>query len=140
MGFSDYAAWEAAQETSEEVKGAEAYWLGQFQGSLPVLDLPLDHPRPRIRQFDGGTVKGELSAELVASLRTLAAREGGTFFSSAFAAFAILMSRDCDVIRDQCQPIALGLGGLQSRSEREGAAVRRDCGQGGGESVPVLQL
>ena len=33
----------------EGLEQEQAYWLKQFGGELPVLDLPLDYPRPQFR-------------------------------------------------------------------------------------------
>ena len=49
--FSDFAAEEAAAAAHPDMQAHIDYWLGRFPGSpLPVLDLPLDRPRPAARR------------------------------------------------------------------------------------------
>ncbi|RYY87769.1 MAG: hypothetical protein EOO24_34540, partial [Comamonadaceae bacterium] len=51
--YSDYAAWEVAEAASPALQGHVDYWLAQFAGqNLPVLELPLDRPRPAVRTFN----------------------------------------------------------------------------------------
>ena len=46
--YKDYAAWHNAQLQSEEITQHKNYWLDQFKGELPVLELPSDKPRPKV--------------------------------------------------------------------------------------------
>jgi hypothetical protein len=47
-------------------------------GSLPVLELPTDHPRPAIQTYNGGTIFVELSQDLTNALKALSQQEGVT--------------------------------------------------------------
>ena len=49
--YKDYASWQNDRLESGELAEAESYWLGQFSGDIPILDLPADHPRPPIQTF-----------------------------------------------------------------------------------------
>ena len=66
--FSGYAIALEAAESSEEAQETLDYWLHQFAGSLPVLDLPTDRARPPLRTFDADREDWDLSPELVAKL------------------------------------------------------------------------
>ena len=41
--YKDYAAWHNAQLESVDIKLHKEYWLEQFKGELPVLELPSDN-------------------------------------------------------------------------------------------------
>ncbi|MGZ4112778.1 MAG: amino acid adenylation domain-containing protein, partial [Tumebacillaceae bacterium] len=51
--YTDYSAWQNGRLENGALAEAEAYWLEKLSGELPVLELPLDHPRPPIRQAKG---------------------------------------------------------------------------------------
>ncbi|MCP5106470.1 MAG: amino acid adenylation domain-containing protein, partial [bacterium] len=78
--YKDYTEWQVNKDRQreEELKGREAYWLKVFESDLPVLDLPLDYPRPPVRAFEGKTIPFRLEAEQVEALELLAKEEGGT--------------------------------------------------------------
>ena len=92
-GYSDYVRWETEQGASEAMREHERYWLQQYRGSLPVLDLPTDRARPAMRGFASRRLDHELDAALVADLRGLAARSGVSLFACLLGSFGLLMSR-----------------------------------------------
>ena len=69
-----------------------AWWRELLEGSPPLLELPIDHPRPVVRRFRGGRVRLSLSRVTVVSLHELA-RRGVTEFMSLLAAFLVLLHR-----------------------------------------------
>lgn len=92
--YSDYAAWEAQEAASPEMQGHVDYWLSRFTGgSLPVLELPLDHPRPAVRTFNSRRVDHVLHQDLIDSLRKVGAASGASLFATMFSAFAATLHR-----------------------------------------------
>jgi hypothetical protein len=85
--------WELEQGASEAMREHERYWLQQYRGSLPVLDLPTDRARPAMRGFASRRLDHELDASLVADLRALAARSGVSLFACLLGSFGLLLSR-----------------------------------------------
>lgn len=92
--YSDYAAWEAQGAASPEMQGHIDYWLSRFAGgSLPVLELPLDRPRPAVRTFNARRVDHVLRQDLIDSLRKVGAASGTSLFATMFSAFAATLHR-----------------------------------------------
>ena len=92
--YADFAAFEAAAATSPDMQQHVAYWLSLFAGrSLPVLELPLDHPRPAVRTFNADRIDRMLDATLVTGMRALAARSGASLFAGMLGAFATTLHR-----------------------------------------------
>ncbi|MFT3800834.1 MAG: amino acid adenylation domain-containing protein [Burkholderiaceae bacterium] len=92
--FGDYVAWEIARQREAAHAASERYWLGRFGGgTLPVLDLPSDRPRPAVRSFDSRRGDHVLDAALVAALRKQAGRLGVSYYGLMFGAFAVLLHR-----------------------------------------------
>ena len=91
--YADYAAWQR-QWLSGELLAAELdYWRKQLAGPLPVLNLPLDHPRPAVQSARGGNETLVLSPDLAEALKQLSRHEGATLFMTLLAAFDVLLYR-----------------------------------------------
>jgi aspartate racemase len=93
--FIDYAILQEQKATNSEVIDAEKYWLNQFSGTIPVLDLPTDRPRPALRTYNGAREDWELDRALVTNLKKLARKAGCSFFTTLFAGFEAFMYRLC---------------------------------------------
>jgi len=93
ISFSRYAAETAAVARTAVRAEDERFWLAQFAGPAPVLDLPLDHPRPARRTFEAGREDLRLPAELVEAVRAAGARTGCSLFVTMLATFATLLHR-----------------------------------------------
>ncbi|MCR6626923.1 MAG: amino acid adenylation domain-containing protein [Pseudoxanthomonas sp.] len=91
--YADYALAEALHPAGPQFREDEAYWLAQFAGSLPVLELPTDRPRPARRTFASRREDHLLDAELVTAVRRLGAKRGASLFATLLGGFATLMSR-----------------------------------------------
>lgn len=92
--YSDYAAWEAEESARPEMQGHVDYWLSRFAGgSLPVLELPLDHPRPPVRTFRSHRLDRLLDKNLVDALRKVGSANGTSLFSTMFGAFGAVLHR-----------------------------------------------
>ncbi|MBV9772459.1 MAG: AMP-binding protein, partial [Gemmatimonadetes bacterium] len=69
-----------------------AYWRARL-AALPVLELPVDHPRPAAPTSRGAAYRFELPAELGSGLRALGRREGATAFMTLLGAWQALLAR-----------------------------------------------
>nr|WP_278286571.1 condensation domain-containing protein [Zhouia spongiae] len=58
--YKDYAEWQQSELKSGALSVSRNYWLDQFKGELPVLDLPTDYTRPMVKSYKGGKLKGSL--------------------------------------------------------------------------------
>lgn len=56
LEYIDYAVWEQDQLKSDAYAQSEAYWLQQFEGEIPVLNMPTTYARPNIQSYDGAKV------------------------------------------------------------------------------------
>ncbi|MEG3894626.1 MULTISPECIES: amino acid adenylation domain-containing protein [unclassified Microcoleus] len=93
--FIEYAILQEENSTATEIIEAEKYWLEQFSGTIPVLDLPTDRPRPAFRTYQGSREDWELNPALVANLKRLGKKAGCSFFTTLFAGFEAFMYRLC---------------------------------------------
>ncbi|MEG4576129.1 amino acid adenylation domain-containing protein [Microcoleus sp. N3A4] len=93
--FIEYAISQEVNSTTAEIIEAEKYWLEQFSGTIPVLDLPTDRARPALRTYQGSREDWELNPDVVANLKRLGKKAGCSFFTTLFAAFEAFMYRLC---------------------------------------------
>jgi|GEM_PF-1049508 len=91
--YKDFAHWQNNILTSEVIKGQEAYWLDTLKGELPVLNLPIDHPRPKVQTQNGVTQRIDIDLELTHKLREIARGQDVTLFMLLLAAFKVLLHK-----------------------------------------------
>jgi amino acid adenylation domain-containing protein len=91
--YADFAVWQRDWLSGPELERQVAWWREHLAGAPAVLDLPLDHPRPRLQSYRGTRLGHALPPELTARLKQVAAGEGATLFMLLFAAFNALLAR-----------------------------------------------
>jgi natural product biosynthesis luciferase-like monooxygenase protein len=89
--YKDYAVWQQEQLSGSLLKMHRDYWVKQFSGELPVLQLPADKARPGVKTYRGGTLSGILAAGDYARLKSLIRETGATLFMGLQAAVNILL-------------------------------------------------
>jgi amino acid adenylation domain-containing protein len=93
LQYGDYAAWQRDTLKADAIANQLSFWSAKFGEIPPVIDLPVDRPRPAERSFRGARRHVTLAAPLVARLRLLCQREQATLFMVLLAALAILLNR-----------------------------------------------
>jgi amino acid adenylation domain-containing protein len=88
--YADFAVWQRRSLKGAGLKDQLDYWKKQL-ADLPVLNLPLDRPRPAQQSYRGAHQHSEISSEVYLPLRELSQREGVTMFMVMMAAYKILL-------------------------------------------------
>ncbi|HEX5401911.1 MAG TPA: condensation domain-containing protein, partial [Pseudonocardiaceae bacterium] len=93
--YTDYTLWQRNLLSDEDTLAADqvAYWRTALDGAPPVLDLPLDRPRPTEASHRGDVVPVIIDAATRDRLAGIAAESGATVFMVLQAVFALLLSR-----------------------------------------------
>ncbi|VEP18728.1 Non-ribosomal peptide synthase [Hyella patelloides LEGE 07179] len=91
--YPDFAARQRQWLQGEVLETQLSYWRKQLGGSLPVLQLPTDHPRPKAQTFRGAKYSFSLDSELTEALKELGQQEEVTLFMTLLAAFKTLLYR-----------------------------------------------
>ena len=99
--FGDFAVWERKCLQSGILESQLSYWRNKLGGNLPVLELPVDHPRPANLSYEGSCLPLALSADVLASLKQLAKSRDATLFMVLATAFKVLLYR-YTMITDIC--------------------------------------
>ncbi|HXK17567.1 MAG TPA: condensation domain-containing protein, partial [Polyangiaceae bacterium] len=90
--FSGYAR-ARAELTPPTRQRDEAYWVKQFEGELPILDLPSERARPSRKTFNAGREDLVLAPELVVAVRRAGSKARASLFATLLAAFNVLVHR-----------------------------------------------
>ncbi|RMP61353.1 hypothetical protein ALQ18_00744 [Pseudomonas marginalis pv. marginalis] len=91
--YADYALWQRGWMEAGEKARQLAYWQALLGGEQPVLELPLDHPRPAQQSHRGNSLQVHLPPALVSAIKRLAQQEGATPFMLLLASFQTLLYR-----------------------------------------------
>jgi amino acid adenylation domain-containing protein len=90
--YADFAHWQRQWLQGEVLESQLSYWRQQLQ-DLPVLNLPIDHPRPATQSYKGAIAPLALSPQLTQALEKLSQEAGTTLFMALLAAFQTLLFR-----------------------------------------------
>ncbi|HWI55312.1 MAG TPA: amino acid adenylation domain-containing protein, partial [Desulfobacteria bacterium] len=93
--YQDYVMWQRESLTEQNTKAQENYWLNEFQGELPALDLPTDFlPSPQI-SFNGAIESVTVPKEVVQGLQHLSFNKRVILFSTLLSAYYVLLQKYC---------------------------------------------
>ncbi|MCW5314094.1 amino acid adenylation domain-containing protein [Nostoc sp. KVJ3] len=93
LQFADFAHWQREWVNSTQAQVQLTYWQQKLSGSSPLLELPLDRPRPTEQTYNGDQIRMELPNDLCESLRILSRQEGATLFMTMLGAFLVMLHR-----------------------------------------------
>ncbi len=92
LQYKDYTLWlDGADTESGGMKEQERFWLETFTPPPPVLDMPIDYPRPAVQDFSGDMIRFHIEAAETAHLKELARREGVTLYMILLALYNLLL-------------------------------------------------
>ncbi|MDQ1351168.1 MAG: hypothetical protein QG657_1470, partial [Acidobacteriota bacterium] len=91
--YKDYTEWQNSQKQKEAIKKQETYWLKEFPGEIPIIDIPTDFPRPAIQSFEGRKLFYEITGETALMLTNMALENGTTLYIILLSILNILWSK-----------------------------------------------
>jgi len=91
--YADYALWQRSWMEAGERERQLGYWTGMLGSEQPILEMPMDRPRPAVQSYRGARLDLALEASLVTGLKALAQREGVTIFMLLLASFQAVLHR-----------------------------------------------
>ncbi|MEM6686118.1 MAG: amino acid adenylation domain-containing protein, partial [Bacteroidota bacterium] len=91
--FKDYTVWLEKNTASAAFKNAELYWMQQFEGALPILQLPSYTKRPAIKTYTGNYIEESFSENTLVQLKNFSQKHQVTLFMTLMATVKVLLSR-----------------------------------------------
>ncbi|MBG9910866.1 peptide synthetase, partial [Bacillus xiamenensis] len=92
LQYQDYAVWQEHQADQGDQKD-EAFWLQEFSGEIPALQLLTDYQRPAVQSFTGDRVMKEIDGTLKARLQELAVNHHTTLYTVLLSAYYTLLAK-----------------------------------------------
>lgn len=93
LQYADLTLWEQESLTTEVAENEIGFWRRELAGLAPVLELPLDRPRPAERDHAAASHEFIVPTAVALSLEELAGRCGATLNMLMMAAFQVLLAR-----------------------------------------------
>jgi amino acid adenylation domain-containing protein len=91
--YKDYAVWLNQELQEEKYKASEQYWLNQFTGELPVLELPSFRTRPLVQTYNGNNLVHQFPIAFLEKLRAFSKEHDLTLFMTLMAGINALLHR-----------------------------------------------
>lgn len=91
--YKDYAGWLSEESQQQQYKNSEAYWINQFSGSLPVIELPGSKKRPLVKTYNGDYLNYQFPKAFLEKLTAFSKKHDVTLFMTLMAGINTLLSR-----------------------------------------------
>lgn len=91
--YRDYSHWQNSREMQESLARQREFWMREFQGNIPVLQLPTDYPRSGNRSFEGDTLRFVIEKNHLDGLRQVAREENSTLFMVILAIYNVFLTK-----------------------------------------------
>ncbi|MEO8693814.1 MAG: amino acid adenylation domain-containing protein [Acidimicrobiales bacterium] len=91
--YADVTLWQRDQAATGARTTQLDYWRRRLSGPLPVLELPLDRPRPPAFSYAAGSVSTTFDADLTARLRAASRTAGVTPFMFLMTTYVATLNR-----------------------------------------------
>ncbi|PCK23220.1 non-ribosomal peptide synthetase, partial [Bacillus pumilus] len=92
LQYQDYAVWQEHQ-ADQGFQKDEAFWLQEFSGDIPALQLLTDYQRPAVQSFAGDRVIKAIDESLKGQLQELAANHHTTLYTVLLSAYYTLLAK-----------------------------------------------
>jgi amino acid adenylation domain-containing protein/non-ribosomal peptide synthase protein (TIGR01720 family) len=93
LEYRDYVCWQRDMLQGYDGERLFQYWRDTLRGDLPILELPLDRPRPPVQTFRGHSRRFLIDTHIHTGLRLLAREESSSQFAVLVAAFQAFLHR-----------------------------------------------
>jgi amino acid adenylation domain-containing protein len=93
LQYRDYSAWQRSDAQAEAWRRQLDYWRGKLHGITPLIDLPLDLPRPAECSGKGAALGAMIPRFLAEKMEHFARQEGASTYMATLAAFKVLLYR-----------------------------------------------
>ncbi|WP_312653308.1 non-ribosomal peptide synthetase, partial [Aminipila sp.] len=93
LQYKDYAVWQNDILKKDEMQKQESYWLNEFAGEIPVLNMPADKARPLLKSSGGGNYSFAIDERISANLKNFALENKATIFMALLEAYSLTLSK-----------------------------------------------
>lgn len=91
--YKDYSAWQLKQLDEPAFKDYKEFWLNELSGELPLLNLPSQKMRPKVKTHNGYALSTYIDKETTAELKAFAQSNTGSLYTYLLTVWNVLMYR-----------------------------------------------
>ncbi|MBW1295660.1 amino acid adenylation domain-containing protein [Aquimarina litoralis] len=91
--YKDYAEWQTSKEQLQQLDKEKEYWHKKLSGNLPVLELPVNKMRPKMKTYNGDSFSYSFSQNLSTSIQLFSKKHGASLFMTLMSGINGLLSR-----------------------------------------------
>lgn len=91
ISYKDFAIWENNKLKNNEFKNSKEFWLKEFKGEIPILNLPTTLLRPADKTYEGNTFVSFVSSELTKKINEFSNKYNITPYMLMLSAYYILL-------------------------------------------------
>jgi mycobactin peptide synthetase MbtE len=91
LQYKDYAAWLNKRLSGGDWEKLRQYWLGRFEEDVPVLELPVDYPRPAVKTTNGAVLEFDIPASLTEDIKALVRSQEASMYMFVLAGVKLLL-------------------------------------------------
>ncbi|SCN41681.1 non-ribosomal peptide synthetase [Bacillus wiedmannii] len=91
--YADFAKWQKEWLQGDVLNRQLTYWQEELSGELPILQLPVDRPRPVKQTYSGAAYHVIFPYKLLSQLKDISRQEGSTLFMTLMAAYQSFLAR-----------------------------------------------
>ncbi|UCH92161.1 MAG: amino acid adenylation domain-containing protein [Candidatus Aminicenantes bacterium] len=93
LRYKDYSEWQNSAIQQNVISKQKDYWLREFSGEIPTVNLPIDYPRKEVRNFEGQSIRFTLGREETTALKQLALQEDSTLYFVQICIFNVFLAK-----------------------------------------------
>ncbi|MDP4143546.1 MAG: amino acid adenylation domain-containing protein [Bacillota bacterium] len=93
LSYRDYAVWQNENINAEKINKQKEYWLNEFKGNIPLLNMPTDFRRPSKQEFNGNSILFKINSEVTSNLKSLSRHTNTTLYMVLMSAFNVLIHK-----------------------------------------------
>jgi amino acid adenylation domain len=89
--FAHYVNDRVKRESTVAFQNQKTFWQNLYRNGLPLLQLPIDAPRPPLRLYNAHRLDRIIPAEIIDRLHTIGKSQSSSFFSTFLAGLGVLI-------------------------------------------------
>ncbi|SFB44660.1 D-alanine--poly(phosphoribitol) ligase subunit DltA, partial [Clostridium frigidicarnis] len=91
--YKDYSLWQNNELQSKKLKKQDEFWLNQFSGDIPRLDMPTDYKRPKVFSYKGDLLQFKFNANDTKELIKLSKDKNVTLYMALMAVLNVVLHK-----------------------------------------------
>lgn len=91
--YRDYSEWRHANSGNERMEAQRKFWVEKFRDEIPVLELPLDYPRPARLNLEGRSVRFLIRKQTIDALKRHALQQDTTLYTVLLTCYLVMLNR-----------------------------------------------